>query len=61
MSTWRKDRLKKWLEAKQVDFPPKALKPALWKLAQETEKKDPRYKVMIPVIEHVIKTIKMIE
>ena len=45
MSNWKKDRLKKWLEAKGVEFPEKALRPALWKLAQETEKKDPRYKV----------------
>ena len=43
-STWRKDRLKKWLVAKQVDFPEKALKPELWKLAQAKEKENPRYK-----------------
>ena len=31
--------------AKQVEFPEKALRPELWKLAQAKEKEDPRYKV----------------
>ena len=44
-NSWRKDRLKKWLEAKDVDFPPKALKPELWALAKAKAAEEPKYRV----------------
>ena len=43
--SWQKDRLKKWLEAKNIDFPAKALKPELWQLARDKASLEPRYKV----------------
>merc|ERR1711974_241976 len=43
--SWHKDRLKKWLEAKNIFFPVKALKPELWQLARAKANQEPKYKV----------------
>ena len=44
-SNWTKDRLKRWLTAKNVPFHPKALRDPLYDLAREKERQEPKYKV----------------
>ena len=45
MAAWKKDRLKKWLDAKGVEYPQKALKPEMWQLARKKASEEPKYRV----------------
>ena len=42
--SWKKQQLKDWLIAKNVDFPANAKKPELWTIARATAADEPRYR-----------------
>ena len=44
-SNWIKARLIKWLDAKNIAYPKKALRPELWKIAREKSSQEPKFKV----------------
>ena len=44
-STWKKAKLQDWLVKNNIPFPPKALRPELYKIARKHAVNNPRYRV----------------